>query len=75
MPSIQKTLRVFGFIKGYMASNNQAPTIAEIGRYFRFSSSASVHQHLKKMEAQGWIKRTPHISRGIEIVTQEKKAA
>lgn len=62
--------RVFEFIKGYIASNKQAPTMAEIGRQCGFSSSASVSQILTKLEGQGLIKRTPNISRGIEIVPQ-----
>lgn len=74
MPTINKTLRIFEFIKGYIASNKQAPTIAEIGRYFQLSSSASVHAHLAKMEARGWIYRIPNISRGIRLVDRENKA-
>ena len=74
MPTINKTLRILEFIKRYMASNNEAPTMAEIGRQFNMSSSASVHRQLKKMESLGWIKRSRKM-RGIEIVEQDKAAA
>jgi SOS-response transcriptional repressor LexA len=74
MPTINKTLRIFEFIKRYMASNKQAPTMAEIGRHFDMSSSASVHQQLKKMESLGWIRRS-NKNRGIEIIEQQTKAA
>lgn len=75
MASIQKTLRIFHFIKRYVAANGEAPTFAEIGRRFDFRSSASVFDHLKKMEARGWIKRTPYSSRGIQILDEGRKIA
>lgn len=60
--------RVFEFIARYVASNREAPTIKEIGNHLNFSSPASVHRILVKLEAEGLIKRTPNISRGVEIV-------
>lgn len=51
-------------------STGEAPTIAEIGRHFELNSPASVHAILVKLEQDGFIKRTPNISRGIEIVSQ-----
>lgn len=73
MPTIQKTLRLLEFIKRYRLSNGEAPTMKEIGTHFDIRSSAGVHQHLKKMEARGWIKRSRKW-RGIEIIEQEKAA-
>jgi len=75
MPTIQKTLRIYEFIKGYVASNGEAPTIREIGTQFNMTSSQSVSQHLVKMEDLGLIKRVPNISRGIRLVEQEKTKA
>jgi SOS-response transcriptional repressor LexA len=62
--------RVYGFIDRHIASNREAPTIAEIQKQFDFRSPASVHEILVKLERQGLIKRTPNIARGIEIVKQ-----
>ena len=67
MPTIQKTIRIFNFIKIYIASNGEAPTFREIARRFEFKSVSSVFSHLKKMEERGWIKRTKRIRRGIQI--------
>ena len=75
MPTIQKTLRILEFIKRYIASNGASPTIAEIGRQFQFSSSASVYRHIKIMQTKGWITIVPNVSRGIRIVEQERKDA
>ena len=73
MPITPKQRRIFDFIRGYIESNHEAPTIAEIGRKFDMRSSASVHAVLKALEREGLIKRTPNVSRGIEIVKQKEK--
>ncbi len=70
MPVTAKQRRVYEFIKRYIESNDEPPTIAEIGRHFQISSSASVHGILSALEREGLIKRTPNISRGIEIIKQ-----
>jgi repressor LexA len=66
-----KQRRVYEFIRGYTESNQEPPTIAEIGRQFQMSSSASVHGILRTLEREGLIKRIPNVSRGIEIIRQE----
>lgn len=71
MPVTPKQKRVYDFIRGYMDSNHEAPTIAEIGRKFDLRSSASVHAILLALEREGLIKRIPNVSRGIEIVQQK----
>jgi repressor LexA len=71
MPVTAKQKRVYDFIRGYMDSNHEAPTIAEIGRKFDLRSSASVHAILLALEREGLIKRIPNVSRGIEIVQQK----
>jgi repressor LexA len=67
-----KQKRIFDFIRGYMESNQEAPTIAEIGRKFEMRSSASVHAVLTALEREGLIKRIPNISRGIQIVERKE---
>ena len=74
MPVTAKQRRVFEFIRRYIESNHEPPTIAEIGRHFQMSSSASVHAILIALEREGLIKRIPHVSRGIQIVEQETAA-
>ena len=74
MPVTAKQRRVFEFIRRYIESNHEPPTIAEIGRQFQMSSSASVHAILIALEREGLIKRIPNVSRGIQIVEQETAA-
>jgi repressor LexA len=61
--------QVYEFICRYLETNNQPPTIAEIGKQFEMTSSASVHSILSALEREGLIKRIPNVSRGIELVT------
>ncbi len=72
MPVTPKQRRIFDFIRRYIESNQEPPTIAEIGRQFQMRSSASVHAVLTALEREGLIKRIPNVSRGIEIVAQKE---
>jgi len=71
MPVTARQRQVYEFICQYAETQKQPPTIAEIGKHFRMTSSASVHSILSVLEREGLIKRIPNVSRGIEIVQQE----
>jgi len=63
--------QVYEFISRYQDVHNQPPTIAEIGKQFHMSSPASVHSILSALEREGFIKRIPNVSRGIELIKQQ----
>jgi repressor LexA len=67
-----KQKQVYEFISRFLHANKQPPTIAEIGKQFKMSSSASVHSILKALEREGLIKRIPNVSRGIELIKVEE---
>ncbi len=71
MPVTHRQRQVYEFISRFMEAQKQPPTIAEIGKHFKMSSSASVHAILSALEREGLIKRIPNVSRGIEVVKQE----
>lgn len=71
MPVTLRQRQVYEFICRYLETQKQPPTIAEIGKHFQMSSPASVHSILSALEREGFIKRIPNVSRGIEIVPQE----
>ena len=71
MPVTARQRQVYEFICRYLETNNQPPTIAEIGAQFQMTSSASVHSILSALEREGLIKRIPNVSRGIELVKVE----
>lgn len=74
MSTSYTTKRMYEFIKGVIASTGEAPTIHELGRRFDMNSTGSVHYHLKRMEALGWVVRSRKW-RGTRIVDQERKEA
>lgn len=71
MPVTARQRQVFEFISRFNETHKQPPTIAEIGKQFKMSSSASVHSILMALEREGLIKRIPNVSRGIELINQE----
>ena len=73
MPVTARQRQVHEFISRYLETNNQPPTIAEIGKQFQMTSPASVHSILSALEREGLIKRIPNVSRGIELVKVDKQ--
>ena len=71
MPVTSRQRQVYDFISRFIDVHRQPPTIAEIGKQFKMSSSASVHSILSALEREGLIRRIPNVSRGIELVEQE----
>jgi repressor LexA len=57
----------FNLAKGY------PPTINDIQKQFKQSSTSTVHKMLAQLERKGFIKRTPNISRGIEILKSSEQ--
>jgi repressor LexA len=61
---------VLDYIRHYFEVNQEAPTIAEIGKEFGMTSSASAHHVVSILEREGLIRRIPNVSRGIELVEE-----
>jgi len=62
------------YIRHYFEVNQEAPTIAEIGKEFGMTSSASAHHVVSILEREGMIRRIPNVSRGIELVQETTNA-
>jgi len=58
----------FDFIAEYVRENGYAPTLEEIGEHFGLSSPATVYKHVQQLVAKGYLRKTRHQGRGIEIV-------
>jgi SOS-response transcriptional repressor LexA len=67
MKPYQRYIQVFTFIQRYVASNEEPPTIMEIGAYVGLRSTASVYDILIALENLGFIRRSRKW-RGIEIL-------
>jgi repressor LexA len=68
MPITARQKRVLNYIKDYYDLHQEAPTIAEIGKQFSMTSSASAHNVVAILEREGFIRRIPNVSRGIQLV-------
>ena len=75
MPITARQRRVLDYIRNYFEIHQEAPTIAEIGKEFGMSSSASAHHVVSTLEREGFIRRIPNVSRGIELVKDENTEA
>jgi len=53
-------------VKGFM------PTLAEIAKKFGYQNRSTVQQHLQAIEKKGYIKRNSKLSRGIELLLEDK---
>src|SRR6266545_6415961 len=65
--------RIYDFITGAIRDNGYAPSIPEIGKTFKITSTRGVFDHLKALERKGYIKRVG--KRAIEIVSQSGRSA
>ena len=66
-----KQKRVLKFLSKKIWQEKRPPTIREIARNFRFSSTGTVRDYLRALEAKGYIKLTKNQSRAVELVNQK----
>lgn len=63
----ERQAEVLSYICTYKATHPSPPSYAEIGDEFGISPQGA-DQHLKALESKGYIRRTPHQSRSIEVI-------
>jgi repressor LexA len=68
-PLSQRQQIILSFIQDYLDRNGYPPTIRDIARGCRISSTSVVEYHLNILQKEGYIRREPEISRGIELRT------
>jgi len=66
---------ILAFIQRYTREKGFPPTIREIGTAFQIASTNGVRYYLNMLEKAGHLKRNSRISRGIEAVTRQVRAA
>ena len=60
--------RILRFINKKIKESGYPPSVREIAKAVNLSSSATVHSHLKKLEAKGYLKRNPSKPRAISLM-------
>lgn len=68
-----KQKEILKFIEEFIETNSYPPTVREIGKGVKLSSSSSVYSQLNNLEAKGYIKKNAVTSRGISLVKQDNK--
>jgi repressor LexA len=65
--------QIYDFLSITVREKGYAPSIPEIGKRFRITSTRGVFDHLKALEKKGYIKRVG--TRAIDIVSQSGRSA
>lgn len=65
-----KQQRMIDFIHRFLVDRSYPPTVRDILSGCGISSTSVVDYHLKKLEKEGYIRRHPEVSRGIELLTR-----
>ena|SRR5690625_385430 len=60
---------IFDYIKSEVEEKGYPPSVREIAKAVGLASSSTVHGHLSRMEAKGFIRRDPTKPRAIEILS------
>ena len=63
-----KQLNILKFIKSEVSKKGYPPSVREIGAAVGLKSTSTVHGHLSRLEAKGYIRRDPTKPRAIEIL-------
>ena len=66
----KRQAHVLDFIKDYIASESLSPTLNEIGDHLGVNR-VTVFEHVRALEQKGWIRTERHLSRSIELISDE----
>jgi len=67
MPLTPRQLEVLNFIRRFADAHGYSPTLEEIAAYFSVSS-VTIFGHVKALERKGFLRRTKHEARSIELI-------
>ena len=60
--------RILAFIQQFMDENHYPPTVRDIQYGCEVSSTSVVDYNLHKLQAMGYLRRQPEVSRGIQLI-------
>src|SRR3989338_11065558 len=66
-PLTKRQSDILKFLTEYSYANGYPPTYGEIGEQLGISSTATVHEHVKNLEAKGYLSCRGDVARSIEI--------
>lgn len=68
LPLTKRQAEILEYIRGFIREQGYPPSVREIGKAIGLSSSATIHTHLQKLEAAGYLQRNPSKQRALEVV-------
>ncbi|MCP5094309.1 MAG: transcriptional repressor LexA [Chloroflexi bacterium] len=66
-PLSERQKNILAFISQYVQENHRPPTIREIGKNVKISSTSVVNYNLTKLKEKGYLDRDPEVSRGLRL--------
>ena len=63
---------ILDFLIDQIKGRGIPPTLAEVADHFGYRNRATVQQHFSAIEREGFIKKNPKLSRGIELTLEDK---
>jgi len=63
---------ILDFLIDQIKGKGIPPTLADIAKCFGYKNRSTVQQHLQVIEKKGYIRKSPKLSRGIELTLEEK---
>ncbi len=74
-PLTERQQQVYNHIKKCLQSKGRPPTVREIGERFQITSTNGVRSILSALIKKNYIRRTPKVSRGIDLVAAQTTPA
>ena len=66
---------ILDFVHEFQQSHGYPPSIREIGEFFGIRSTNGVSDHLRALERKGFLSRNGHLSRSLQVVRDDMRAA
>ena len=73
MALTKRQREILDYLTGYINKHGYAPSFEEIAESMGYASLATVHEHLTNLERKGVIRRSYNESRGLEVVSQDRR--
>lgn len=66
----KRQLGVLKTLHDYIEAHGYAPTLQELAQKSGVKASSTMHEHLENLEIMGYIKKIPHVKRGMRVVKE-----
>jgi repressor LexA len=71
MALTKRQREILDYVESFIEGYGYSPSFEEIASYFRYSSLATVHEHLSNLEQKGYLRKNYNKSRSLELVRAE----